>query len=282
MQTLVLAHPKFDRLIALFEVLAILLLTILVGITLFDMGRHPLTSNLLHHLAFMLVPVLWLLLRGQALQVYGISLRNRRADWNAAMTAYLPLALGAAPLGFLDYRSWLGALVLSAVQIGVLFWVARRLSGKPDVRGGYWMLLISSLVLGGYSFWRGLFPGVGFALLAVFTYMSVGFGEEILYRGFMQTRLDQAFGRPYRFYGVSWGWGLILTSLIFGLTHTGILRLIFLPIVQGEVALSWPWGMWTFFGGLVFGWVRRKTGSIVAPAFLHGLPQAVAVALLGL
>jgi membrane protease YdiL (CAAX protease family) len=46
-------------------------------------------------------------------------------------------------------------------------------------------------------------------------------------------------------------------------------------------ALTWPWGFWTFFGSFVLSYVREKTGSIVAPALLHGLPQAIAVALLG-
>jgi membrane protease YdiL (CAAX protease family) len=30
----------------------------------------------------------------------------------------------------------------------------------------------------------------------------------------------------------------------------------------------------TFFGGFIFSYIREKTGSIVAPAIVHGLPQA--------
>jgi membrane protease YdiL (CAAX protease family) len=36
------------------------------------------------------------------------------------------------------------------------------------------------------------------------------------------------------------------------------------------------WGVWTVFGGLIFGYVREKAGSILPPALLHGLPQAIA------
>ena len=39
---------------------------------------------------------------------------------------------------------------------------------------------------------------------------------------------------------------------------------------------------WTFFGGLASSFVREKSGSIAAPALLHGLPQAIASALPGL
>lgn len=283
MYTIALPHPLLGRVSALVEVVTLLLLAMLAGwvLTTLLAAQSPLLINLLNHVAFTLVPLAWLAIMRRDLVRYGLSLGNGRADWDVAMSVYVPVALGAAPLGFLNYRSWSGALVLAAIQIFVLIWVARRLCAEPDVRSGYWMLLISAAVLGAYSAWRGLFPGVEVALLAVVTYMSVGFGEEILYRGFIQSRLDQVFGTPYRFYGIAWGWGLVGASLIFALTHTGILRLIFLPLVHGEVALTWPWGLWTFFGGLVFGLVRAKTGSIVAPALLHGLPQAVAVALLG-
>jgi hypothetical protein len=47
----------------------------------------------------------------------------------------------------------------------------------------------------------------------------VGFGEEILYRGFIQSRLNQAIGTPWHFLGVEWGWGIIIASLLFGLSH---------------------------------------------------------------
>jgi membrane protease YdiL (CAAX protease family) len=54
--------------------------------------------------------------------------------------------------------------------------------------------------------------------------------------------------------------------------HIGILRWIL--GMTSEVTLAW--GFWTIFGGLVFGFVREKSGGILAPALLHGLPQAIA------
>ena len=44
--------------------------------------------------------------------------------------------------------------------------------------------------------------------------LFVGFGEENLYRGYMQSRLNEAFGRPYRFFGVPFGWGVFVTALL--------------------------------------------------------------------
>ena len=75
-----------------------------------------------------------------------------------------------------------------------------------------------------------------------------------------------------------WGWGILIASALFGLMH------VLNPgsLVTGFWRLSWGWGFWTFFSGLVFGFTREKTGSIVAPVLLHGLPQAIAYAFLGL
>lgn len=284
MQTMSYPRPIFTRTTAAVEILAILLLTMLAGYSASQLadGQSPLLPNLLSHLAFALTPVLWLLLSRRPLADFGISLGHWRDDWNVAMTAYFPVALGASLLGFLDYRSWLGGAILALTQIAVLVAVARLVQGTPNPAGGYWMLFISSVILGSYGFWQERFPGLSVALLALLTYSMVGVGEEILYRGFIQSRLNQVLGRPYRFFGVDWGWGVILTALIFGLTHTGIMRLVFWPLVGGDLVFTWPWGLWTFCAGLVFGFVREKTDGVLAPAILHGLPQAMAVIWLGL
>jgi membrane protease YdiL (CAAX protease family) len=40
-------------------------------------------------------------------------------------------------------------------------------------------------------------------------------------------------------------------------------------------------GIWTVFGGLTAGYVREKTGSVLPPAILHGLSQAIASLMYG-
>jgi membrane protease YdiL (CAAX protease family) len=127
-------------------------------------------------------------------------------------------------------------------------------------------------MFGGYSYWKGLHPGLGKGVASfIFYLVFVGFGEEILYRGYVLTRLNEAFGRPWQFYGAGWGWGTVIASLLFGLTHA----LNKVDLASGHVEFTWGWGLWTFFGGFVFTYIREKTGSIVAPAIVHGLPQAL-------
>jgi len=112
----------------------------------------------------------------------------------------------------------------------------------------------------------------------IFFLLFVGVGEELLFRGYIQSRLNKAFGCPYRFFGIDWGWGAITASLLFGLMH--LFARGSNPFL-GQYQLTPWWALWTFFGRLPSALVRQKTGSIIAPAILHGLPRALAHALLG-
>ena len=218
------------------------------------------------------IPLFIILLRREHFAAYGLTFKNPRYHFDIAATCFIPVALANLPFGLgVDHTRWGGALILAIVQSALLFVVARVLRDKPSAAslgllGG---VLLPQLAAGGVA---------GKALVSFLTYaLFVGFGEEILYRGYVHSRLNAAFGKPFSFQGVAFGWGTLITALIFGLTHVGILRW----ILGMSDAATWAWGFWTFFGGLVFAYVREKSGSILAPALLHGLPQAIAtVALL--
>lgn len=186
------------------------------------------------------------------------------------------MAIASATVAFVDYRHWSGAIVLAGVKIAVLFAVGWLLKRKPTRNGRGFLvgaaILIPCLNLASKA-------TLGNAISAfIFYVFFLGFGEEFLFRGYIQSRLNAVFGRPFQLYGVNWGWGVIIASALFGFMHVLNLG----SLVSGDWTLAWWWGCWTFFGGLVLGFVREKTGSIVAPTILHGLPQAMAYAILGL
>jgi hypothetical protein len=118
-----------------------------------------------------------------------------------------------------------------------------------------------------------------FTLLLIVTVStsSLGVWERRVTAPYIQSRLNAAFGRPFRFYGVPWGWGLVVGAFLFGLMHLLNLG----SLTSGDWHPAWWWGVWTFFSGLVFGFVREKTDSIFVPTLFHGLPQAIAYAVLG-
>lgn len=83
----------------------------------------------------------------------------------------------------------------------------------------------------------------------------VGLSEEFFFRGYLQTQLNAAYGRPRRFLGAPWGRGLVYAALLFGLCH----------IVTGDLTR-----MRVAFFGLFAGWLRERTGTIAVPAAYHG------------
>lgn len=223
-----------------------------------------------------IIPLLLLVVTHRNLAAYGLSLRNPSYHLDIAATAFVPVAIASAVFALVDYREWRGSLILATVQIAVLFAIGWLLKRKPTagenevLLGAILPIACSELAIG---------ARLGNALSAfVFYVFFLGLGEELLFRGYIQSRLNAAFGKPLRFFGVNCGWGIVMTAALFGLMHVLNLG----SLVGGRWQLAWWWGFWTFFSGLVLGFVREKSGSIIASTILHGLPQAIAYAVLAL
>jgi membrane protease YdiL (CAAX protease family) len=219
---------------------------------------------------FMVFAVILVWIHGGDFKAYGFVFTPLKYHLDVFATCFLPFVLSSMPLGFgLDHTTWRGALVLVPVKLALLAVVVLMLRKKPTLAAGASaavLVLIRPESL-------NLASPIGKALAVFLTYaVFVGFGEEIIYRGYIQSCLNAAFGKPYQVFGVSFGWGLLLSSALFGLSHVGIVS----GLLGQTTALTWAWGAWTFAGGLVYGSIREKTGSILAPALLHGLPQAIA------
>jgi membrane protease YdiL (CAAX protease family) len=117
------------------------------------------------------------------------------------------------------------------------------------------MLILGLLACFAFNLISGVLVGIVQKLI------FVGFLEEFFFRGYLQSRLNDVFGRPYEFAGVAFGAGLLVSAAIFGLLHP-------LSSLEGT---PWPWALWTGAGGLAFGFLREKTGTALAPAIAHGL-----------
>lgn len=100
----------------------------------------------------------------------------------------------------------------------------------------------------------------------IFQIFMAGFGEEVLYRGYYQSRGNEAFGRPLIIGGMRFGIGLIVTSLLFGFAH--VLNP-FNPL-QGTFDLDWVAGLVALQTGVFYGLVRDRTGNILTSAIIHG------------
>lgn len=215
--------------------------------------------------------ILIILLHRKKLADYGLNFHQLKYQLDIAANCFFPIAIAWLPLAFgLDETAWSGAIPLAAIKVGLLFALALILRKKAllpaaGATAALVLLLPSMSSVGQPVAQRAV---VTFLFYALF----VGFGEEILFRGYMQSHLNGAFGKPYRFFGVAFGWGAILSAVLFGVMHVGIFRW----ILGVNTLVTVAWGFWTIFAGLVASFVREKSGGILAPALLHGLPQAIA------
>ncbi len=88
------------------------------------------------------------------------------------------------------------------------------------------------------------------ALVLVF---STGFVEEFIFRGVLQRSAVDAFG----------GWGIVYISFLFAALHVGW--------VKADSPLTWADIPLVFGIALFFGWVVKKTGSLLGVSLSHGI-----------
>jgi membrane protease YdiL (CAAX protease family) len=226
--------------------------------------------------------VMWLTRRNWA--EYGVSL----ADWptnldigmKAYLVAFIPYVFGwlSAPALGLDPLQLSGGVLVALtglIALALMVWILNRhkpiQSGRTNVTIVLLLLLLPVAIA--LPMRKLSVPVVS---TVVWQFVFSGFGEEFVWRGYVQSRLNGAFGRPLRLFGIQFGPGLIIASLLFGLLHAFNT----FDSAIGLPSLSWGWALSTFVGGLFFGVIREKTGTLVAPGIAHGLPDAVGEALM--
>jgi len=79
--------------------------------------------------------------------------------------------------------------------------------------------------------------------------------EEAFYRGYVQSRIDEALPWRVKILGADVGPAILVTSVIFALGHFATIRE--------------PARLAVFFPSLLFGWLRARTGGIGAGVAFH-------------
>ncbi len=156
----------------------------------------------------------------------------------------LVLWLRRRPLDFFDtgWRALLSSALIFAVAALAIF--------PPFLLGAHaWQ----RLVMHAGAFSPAGFPDFGNALL--FQLLLIALPEEFYFRGYVQSAMNSIFERRWSFIGTRFGWGLPITAAIFAVAHT-------------FVTYQW-WHFSIFFPALVFGYLRERTGSVIAPTLFH-------------
>jgi len=154
-------------------------------------------------------------------------------------------------IGFVRPNSWITTAV-AGIGFGAAFKLLMKavvmpLLGAPPINQAFHYLAGN----------RALIPETLWLMIVV-----AGFGEEILYRGYMFERLGKLFGKSIAAKAAI----VLITSVIFGSLHYPVQRL-----AGAEQAT---------ITGLVFGTIFVMTGSLWIPIFAHAAFDLTAYALI--
>jgi len=217
------------------------------------------------YFSVLLIPILITKVRGRSLIDLGLHQGEMRFDLRLIGFAIFPGLLVKMSLYLVDWSEWSGALLVSVVVVIATLILARstrslQLTDASQIFLGLVFLSFSaSSAQGELQNWITLPYGLLYVVL-------VALAEEVLFRGYIQGRLDGVLGKPMILSGVHMGYGLILTSILFGIWH------IMHNIIAGiSLTHSLAWGLWTFFLGIFLGVLRLKSGRLIAPTAIHWL-----------
>ncbi len=123
----------------------------------------------------------------------------------------------------------------------------------------YWLLWV--------SFWK---PAEDFVFtappgvldLVLGQLLVIALPEEAFFRGALQSVFDERWPPRRRILGAPLGLGVLVASALFALIHL--------------VTTPHPERLAVFFPGLVFGWLRARTGGIGAAVVFHALANVFA------
>ena len=169
--------------------------------------------------------------------------------------------------------SYIVAYILMGTPMLVL-WLRKRsidffsLSRRDVLRSlvvfGVAALVLFPPFLVGAHFWQRIvgghaaFSAAGFPRfinIMLVQLVLVALPEEFFFRGYFQSAMNRIFVGRWNFLGARIGWGLLITAAVFAVAHT-------------IVTFQW-WHFSIFFPALVFGWLRERTGNIIAPTLFH-------------
>ena len=112
-------------------------------------------------------------------------------------------------------------------------------------------------------------------------YLSMGFGEEVVFRGYMQTRLVERYG-PI--------WGILTASVVFTLVHLGSIQMSPVVVVSGvilwvSIGTLYHWSKSLYLVGMFHGTANSLLnifsfeGSDLGGLLVHSLVLLIVVAI---
>lgn len=173
--------------------------------------------------------------------------------------------------------NWQGKGLALAATLAIALWgTGRQATGltlrqAPGSLGT--ALPVALLYLGFFTALALAFPNEPASTETLLFQLTMpGLEEEAFYRGLLLVVLGQAFAGRWRWLGVDWHWGAILSCLLFGLAHAfgfsqGAFH--FDPLTMALTALP----------SLIAVWLALRTRSLLLPVVLHNFGNAITMLL---
>ncbi len=183
-------------------------------------------AKLVATVGFLYLPVLAMSVRGEDYRDFGLSTRTLKANvlqFLAVSAVVFPLFI-AAYVGFISVLPYLPGQL---VQLLTPYMGTPRFAPRLPDRFLEWVIDQTFVV---------------------------ALPEEFFYRGYLQTRLRDAWPRGRLFFGARLGPAFWLTAVLFALGHLAIFEV---------------WRLAVFFPALLFAWMRERSGSVVGAALFH-------------
>lgn len=109
---------------------------------------------------------------------------------------------------------------------------------------------------------------IGAALLWFVTGVFIGIGQELTFRGLLFTGLGAYLSRP-------WTWAVSIFVFVIAPLHSYRMGVYWLDGQEGRAAVL---GVAYLIAGVLFTWLRARTQSLIVPAIIHGLANALTFA----
>jgi membrane protease YdiL (CAAX protease family) len=176
-------------------------------------------NAIISHLVMVAIAIIILLVAGRSLKLFIVSFENVNLDLKI-------VAIWAIPLCFLNIITSatfslqglaISILLLAIVEALIILFTLKspitRNWNKKTSTGSlttFSVIAIGSLIIIPSMFLPMMSSNIAIAPNSIYlfplSFIFVGPCEELVFRGYTQSRLNDAFGRPYRFLGINLGW----------------------------------------------------------------------------
>ena len=208
----------------------------------------------------------------------GIKLSDWRSSVNAGFKGYIAFLVPQFVMTFfagwgIDYReSGVLARPLGLVVLIMGYFLLRNLSkGTKDIsklRAGLMAVIVLAPFVLAFTY-----DTFSLKLFTSFIWQVLvgGFAEEFMFRGYIQSTVNREYGRHWTVNGVKFGPGILVSSVLFGLSRA--MRA--MKPWSGVYTLNVGLGLYAFALGLFYGIIREATGDIIGSGTANALIDGV-------